>query len=146
MRLRRAVARPTPRHTPSSHARRRPAPPPLLFRGWRVVAGAFLVLMTGYGAAYSYAASAAELEDAFGASHASVSMVYAIYGCAAFAVSGVSRRFSLVSDTDAFPDPASMYPLHNRLSYPIPSGRDVMEARRSRRSRVGLDEVQEPVR
>ncbi|MBL6081975.1 MFS transporter [Belnapia sp. T18] len=88
--MRRAVARSTPRRTPSSHAWRRPAPPPLLFRGWLVVAGAFLVLMAGYGAAYSYAAFAAELEEAFGASRASVSMVYAICGCAAFAVSAVS--------------------------------------------------------
>lgn len=74
MRLRRAAARSTPHCTPSGHARRRPAPPPLLFRGWLVVAGAFLVLMAGYGAAYSYAAFAAELEAAFGASRTSVSM------------------------------------------------------------------------
>jgi MFS transporter, OFA family, oxalate/formate antiporter len=51
-------------------APRRAAPPPLRFRGWRVVAGAFLVLMAGYGAAYSYAAFAGELEAAFGASRA----------------------------------------------------------------------------
>ncbi len=73
MRLRRAPARPPPHHTPPRHARRRPAPP-LLFRGWLVVTGAFLVLMAGYGAAYSYAAFAAELEAAFDASRTSVSM------------------------------------------------------------------------
>ncbi len=89
MRLRPTPARPPPHRTPR-HARRRPAPPPLLFRGWLVVTGAFLVLMAGYGAAYSYAAFAAELKAAFGASRTSVSMVYAICGCAAFAVSAVS--------------------------------------------------------
>ena len=73
MRLRPAPARPPPCHTPSRHARRRPAPP-LLFRGWLVVTGAFLVLMAGYGAAYSYAAFAAELKAAFDASRTSVSM------------------------------------------------------------------------
>jgi hypothetical protein len=73
MRLRPTPATPTSRRTPSRHARRRPAPP-LLFHGWLVVTGAFLVLMAGYGAAYSYAAFAAELEAAFGASRTSVSM------------------------------------------------------------------------
>jgi MFS family permease len=79
-----------PKRRQASPARRPPraAPPP--FRGWRVVAGAFLVLMAGYGAAYSYAAVAAELEAAFGASRTSVSVVYGLCGCTAFLVSAVS--------------------------------------------------------
>lgn len=65
-------------------------PPPLLFRGWLVVAGAFLVMMAGYGAAYSYAAFADDLEVAFGASRASVSLVYGLCGFTAFTISAVS--------------------------------------------------------
>ncbi len=64
--------------------------PPLLFRGWLVVAGAFVVQLVGYGAAYSFAAFAEDLERAFGASRTSVSAVYAICGFTAFAVSAVA--------------------------------------------------------
>ena len=71
-------------------AGRRQAPPPLLFRGWLVVAGAFVVMMVGYGAAYSFAAFADEIGAAFGASRASVSVVYALCGSTAFAVSAVT--------------------------------------------------------
>jgi MFS family permease len=78
---------------PSRPAARKPRQqrrPPLLFRGWLVTAGAFLVLMVGYGAAYSFAAFADDLEATFGATRASVSLVYGICGCTAFTVSAVS--------------------------------------------------------
>ena len=78
------------RARPGDMARRRQAPPPLLFRGWLVVAGAFVVMMVGYGAAYSFAAFADEIGAAFGASRASVSVVYALCGSTAFAVSAVA--------------------------------------------------------
>jgi MFS transporter, OFA family, oxalate/formate antiporter len=64
--------------------------PRALFQGWAVVAGAFLVTMVGYGAAYSFAAFAPDLEQAFGASRASVSLVYSLCGFTAFTVSAIS--------------------------------------------------------
>jgi MFS transporter, OFA family, oxalate/formate antiporter len=63
---------------------------PLLFRGWLVVTGAFLVLMVGFGAAYSYAAFADEIAAAFGTSRASVSVVFALCGGTCFFASAVS--------------------------------------------------------
>ena len=72
-----------------SAARARPVPA-LLFRGWFVVAGAFLVLMVGYGAAYSFAAFAEELGATFGATRSSVSVVYAICGFSAFTTCAVT--------------------------------------------------------
>lgn len=70
--------------------RRAVARPPILFRGWRVVAGGFLVLMAGYGAIYSYAAFADELAAAFAASRASVTLVFALAGGACFFVSALA--------------------------------------------------------
>lgn len=85
--------RPRARH-PAPHARGGTPPPPLLFRGWLVVAGAFLVLMVGYGAAYSFAAFAEELARSFGSSRASVSLIYAICGFTAFTASAVTGPLS----------------------------------------------------
>lgn len=62
----------------------------VLFRGWFVVAGAFLVLMVGYGAIYSYAAFAEEIGATFGAERASVTVVFALSGGACFFVSALS--------------------------------------------------------
>jgi MFS family permease len=59
-------------------------------QGWRAVAGAFLVLMVGFGAIYSYAAFAEEIGAAFGAGRASVSVVFALSGGACFFVSALS--------------------------------------------------------
>jgi MFS family permease len=59
------------------------------FHGWAVVSGAFLVLMVGFGAIYSYAAFAGELSRAFGASHAAVSLTYALSGASCFLCSVV---------------------------------------------------------
>ncbi|WP_137176276.1 MFS transporter [Roseomonas sp. AR75] len=57
---------------------------PVLFAGWYVVAGAFVVLMVGYGAIYSYAAFAEAIAAEFGAIRAEVSLVYALSGAACF--------------------------------------------------------------
>lgn len=75
---------------PSRPPRLIPTPPPAIFRGWRVVAGAFLVLMVGYGAVYSYAAFADEIMAEFGSSRASISFIFALSGGVALFVSAVS--------------------------------------------------------
>lgn len=59
------------------------------WRGWLVVAGAFLVVMVGYGAIYSYAAFADEIAAEFGASRARVSLIFALSGGTALLVSAV---------------------------------------------------------
>lgn len=51
---------------------------PATLPGWRVVAGAFLVCLAGWGAIYAYAAVAPALAVAAGVPDASVSLVYAI--------------------------------------------------------------------
>lgn len=66
------------------------SPLPVLFRGWLVVAGAFLVMLVGFGAAYSYAAIAVALEAEFGASRTAVSMVYALCGFSTFTSSALT--------------------------------------------------------
>jgi MFS family permease len=68
---------------------RRPRPP-LFFPGWLVVAGAFTVMMVGYGAAYSSAAFAFDFEAAFGLSRASVSGIYGLCGFTTFTVGAIS--------------------------------------------------------
>ena len=55
-----------------------------------MVAGAFLVLMAGWGAVYSYAAFTCDLAPAFGASPASVSLVYALAEGSSFLVGVVA--------------------------------------------------------
>lgn len=70
-------ARRTERH-------QRGAPPPGLYPGWFVVLGAFIVTLVGFGAAYSYAAIAGRLQDAFGASPTQISLLYGICGFTAF--------------------------------------------------------------
>ncbi|BDG73537.1 MFS transporter [Roseomonas fluvialis] len=58
--------------------------------GWRVVTGAFLVVLAGFGAIYSYAAFNDEIAAAFEADMVSVSVVYALSGGTCFLVSAVS--------------------------------------------------------
>jgi MFS family permease len=67
-----------------------PAPAPDAFAGWQVVAGAFTVLMVGFGAIYSYAAFAEEIGASFGSSRGSVAPVYALSGGACFFVSALT--------------------------------------------------------
>lgn len=61
---------------------------------WRVVAGAFLVTMVGFGAVYSYAAFAEEIAAAFGSSRASLAVVYALSGSSCFFVSALTGPMS----------------------------------------------------
>ncbi|SFK24748.1 MFS transporter [Falsiroseomonas stagni] len=64
------------------------------FPGWLVVVGAFLVLMVGFGAIYSYAAFAEQIADSFGAPRGSVALVYALSGSTCFFVSALSGRLA----------------------------------------------------
>jgi MFS family permease len=54
------------------------------------VLGAFVVTMVGFGAAYSFAAFAVDLEASFGASRPAMTLAYAICGFTAFTISAVS--------------------------------------------------------
>src|SRR5882672_5818795 len=49
-----------------------------VFAGWRVVAGAFVCMMTGYAVAYSFAAFFGALESEFGARRGETSLVFSI--------------------------------------------------------------------
>ncbi len=51
-----------------------------VFRGWRVVAGAFAVTFVGFGSAYTFSAFVQPLQAAFGASRGSVSLVFSLDG------------------------------------------------------------------
>nr|WP_245217099.1 MFS transporter [Neoroseomonas nitratireducens] len=61
-----------------------------LFPGWRVVAGAFIVCLVGFGAIYSCAAFAEEIAATFGASRISSSFILALSGACCFVVSGLT--------------------------------------------------------
>lgn len=87
--LRPRAARPQAARAPA----RAPAPRPGrtgLYRGWFVVAGAFLVTMVGFGAIYSYAAFAEDIGATFGAERASVTVVFALSGGSCFFVSALT--------------------------------------------------------
>ncbi|MBR0658156.1 MFS transporter [Neoroseomonas oryzicola] len=58
--------------------------------GWRVVAGAFLLVLTGFGAIYSYAAFAEQIAADFATDEVGVSVIYALSGASCFFVSAVS--------------------------------------------------------
>ncbi len=60
------------------------------YGGWRVVAGAFLLVLSGFGAIYSYAAFTDDIAGAFAADLVSVSVIYALSGGACFLVSALS--------------------------------------------------------
>jgi MFS family permease len=57
---------------------------------WRVVAGAFLVLLAGYGAIYSYAVFAEAIASEFGTGRANLTLVFAISGASCFFVAPLS--------------------------------------------------------
>jgi MFS family permease len=59
-------------------------------RNWTVVAGAFVVLMVGWGAAYSFGAFAGLLAEAFDASHAATSLIFSVCAGTVFLTSAVS--------------------------------------------------------
>jgi MFS family permease len=62
-----------------------------VFRGWYVVAGAFSVMLVGFGGAYTFSAFVAPLETAFRASRGTVSLVFSLAGFLHFAL-GVGQR------------------------------------------------------
>jgi len=61
-----------------------------VFRGWIVVAGAFIVMMTAFGVSYSFGAFFDALQQEFGALRGSVSLVFAISGALYFLLGIVS--------------------------------------------------------
>jgi MFS family permease len=64
--------------------------PPRLFYGWLVVAGGFAVTFVGFGCVYSFSAFIDSLQQDFGASRGSVSLVFSLAGFLYFAVGMVS--------------------------------------------------------
>lgn len=67
---------------------------PRVFYGWVVVAAAFLVMFTGFGAAYSFPAFFEPLSRDFGASRATVSLVFSAAGFLYFALGAISGRLA----------------------------------------------------
>ena len=59
-------------------------------RGWYVVVGAFLILTFGFGSAYSFGTFFTPLQDAFGASRASVSAAFSLAILTLFAVGPIT--------------------------------------------------------
>jgi len=50
------------------------------FRGWLVVVGAFAITFVGFGSAYTFSAFVVSLQQDFGASRGSVSLVFSLAG------------------------------------------------------------------
>ena len=63
-------------------------------RGWYVVAGAFLILTFGFGSAYSFGAFFTPLQDAFGASRASVSAAFSLAILTLFSIGPITGTLS----------------------------------------------------
>jgi MFS family permease len=63
---------------------------PRIFYGWYVVASAFAVTFVGFGCAYTFSAFVASLQEDFGASRGSVSLVFSLAGFLYFALGSVS--------------------------------------------------------
>jgi MFS family permease len=61
-----------------------------LFYGWLVVAGAFLVMFMGFGAAYTFGAFFHPLADEFGATRREVALVFGLTGFIYFTLGAVS--------------------------------------------------------
>src|SRR5882672_5892296 len=61
-----------------------------IFYGWFVVAAAFAVTLVGFGSAYSFSAFVESLQNDFGASRGSVSLVFSLAGFLYFALGVVS--------------------------------------------------------
>ncbi len=66
------------------------ASPSPLFRGWLVVAAAFAVCFAGFGCAYTFSAFVEPLQQDFGASRGSVSLVFSLAGFLYFSLGLVS--------------------------------------------------------
>ena len=70
------------------------AHPSSFFYGWVVVAGVFVVLFMGFGAAYSFGAFFHSLRDEFGATRREVSLVFALTGFVYFSLGAISGRLA----------------------------------------------------
>src|SRR5687767_2462320 len=60
-----------------------------IFYGWAVVAGAFVVMLMGFGAAYSFGAFFHSLRDEFGATRREISLIFALTACIYFGLGAV---------------------------------------------------------
>ncbi len=65
-----------------------------VYYGWYVVAGAFMVMLLGFGCAYSYATFFPDLEKEFAASRASLSSVFSLAGVLYFTLGAISGPLS----------------------------------------------------
>ncbi|MEM7405013.1 MAG: MFS transporter [Pseudomonadota bacterium] len=65
-----------------------------IYYGWYVVAAAFVVMLTGFAAAYSFSAFFPALQHEFEASRASVSLVFSVGGALYFWVGAISGPLS----------------------------------------------------
>jgi MFS family permease len=65
-------------------------PRPTVFYGWVVVFAAFLVMLTGFGAAYTFPAFFDPLSESFGATRGTVSLVFSLAGFLYFLLGAVS--------------------------------------------------------
>ena len=81
---------PADRSAPCEASAMVPPRPGLAFRGWAVVAGSFLIQAICFGSVYSFPAFAGPLQESFGASDLSMSLVYAVSGAMAFATGAIS--------------------------------------------------------
>ncbi len=61
-----------------------------MFRGWLVVAGAFGVMLVGFGSAYTFGAFAESLQNEFGGSRGSTSLVFSLAGFLYFSLGVLS--------------------------------------------------------
>ncbi len=64
------------------------------FYGWIVVAAAFAITFVGFGSAYSFSAFVRPLQQEFGASRGSVSLVFALSGFLYFSLGVISGRLA----------------------------------------------------
>lgn len=69
-------------------------PSSLFFYGWVVVAGAFIVMFMGFGAAYSFGAFFVPLRDEFGATRREVSLIFSITSFIYFGLGAASGRIA----------------------------------------------------
>src|SRR5947207_7511959 len=69
---------------------RTPVTEPRIFYGWWVVTAAFAITFLGFGSAYTFSAFLEQLQQAFGASRGSVSLVFSLAGFLYFALGIVS--------------------------------------------------------
>ena len=65
-------------------------PAPRIFHGWLVVVGAFAITFVGFGSAYTFSTFVGALQNDFGASRGSVSLVFSLAGFLYFGLGIIS--------------------------------------------------------